>query len=205
VSEHNEQLLADQDLRTNDTVLLHWNETSFKIDFVQSHAKAPLVSSEGQSGSCVRLFASPSRNVTAHCNAKGTPAQGWYANGKLIQYDTECDSSTLACGVLGQEGWFAQEKQNRSAVQYERCSWQTQLPVCKENQQGLGWYLDNRLVAKDHDCRKKAIECGTINGHEAWVAYVRSAPKLYSAQSCIEAVKQELQKAPRNRSDIAKR
>lgn len=123
----------------------------------------------------------------AACNASGTPAQGWYQAGRIIQHSRSCGNETLSCGSSPIPGWYVQQKIQRTLVKSEECSWVRDLPVCKSTSAGgKGWHIGDRLLAVDSSCSGKDIECGSSGTkEEGWYAFERSSPQLLLTESCL--------------------
>lgn len=157
------------------------------IDVVVSHDTQPTLKTDQETAVCTHLWmgGSDHKSTAASCNAIGTPAQGWYAGGKLIRHTRNCSEEVLSCGSSPQEGWFVQKKTERVLITSERCAWMREKPQC-QNRSGIsGWYLGERLLSRDDECRSKVIECNSLGRNEGWIAYKKSTPKLYSADSCF--------------------
>lgn len=145
--------------------------------------ETPVIRIGDQVASCMVLRSQVSN---ASCNAIGTASQGWYANGKLLKHSRSCNSEVLACGnVESKEGWFVQKKINRVRIAQEHCAWRKEKPMCNRSSDGTsGWYLSDRLVARDDECDKKSIECIPSAKNEGWFTYRKSDPQLLIASGC---------------------
>lgn len=171
-------------LQDEQTDLL-WKGKGFQL----SMTPTPTVKSSTKVGTCTQIWSKKAAVITPRCNAVGTSAQGWYAGGKLVRYDKNCHTATLACGASDSQGWFLQKKTNTVMVHKERCSWQKTTPACTTRSGITGWYLKDRFVAKDDDCHGKSIECSSSSDGEGWVSYKRSLPQFYAEAKCLESVK----------------
>jgi hypothetical protein len=142
---------------------------------------------ERQATPCVQLLTN-SRTSSAKppsCNALGTPAQGWYQSGKMIQLSATCEREALFCGAAPTPGWYIQKKTQRILAKSERCGWLRETPVCKTGVTATGWHVGERLIARDDECSYKHMECvGIGTKAEGWYVYERSSPKLLVAGSC---------------------
>jgi hypothetical protein len=142
---------------------------------------------ENQATPCVQLLTN-SRAPSAKpptCNALGTPAQGWYQSGKIIQPSARCDREVLFCGATPTPGWYIQKKTGRILAKAERCGWIRDTPVCKTGTTATGWHVSDRLIARDDECSYKHMECvGIGTKAEGWYVYERSSPKLLVAGAC---------------------
>lgn len=172
---------------------------SLDATFLFSEVPALVVS--GQTTPCTVLLSQSLASIRsgATCNAIGTPSQGWYVNGRLVKHSRSCSTEVLACGTdQMQEGWFVQKKVERVRVTAERCSWRKEKPICKTNNGTSAWYLGDRLVARDDECRQKDIECVPTVKTEGWFTFKRSDPQLLVASEC--GVKTLSQKTAKNRA-----
>ena len=142
---------------------------------------------ESQASPCVQLLTN-SKSPTARpptCNALGTPAQGWYQSGKLIQLSANCAHEALFCGAMPAPGWYIQKKTQRILAKPELCGWVRETPICKTGPGATGWHLGDRLIARDDECAYKHMECARSGTRlEGWYIYERSSPKLLAAGSC---------------------
>jgi hypothetical protein len=137
---------------------------------------------------CVQLIKNTKVAVAvkpASCKASGTPAQGWYQAGRIIQHSHSCSHEVLSCGAAPIPGWYVQQKIQRSLVKGENCGWMKKTPVCRSSESVTGWFFDDRLVAKDEKCFNKEIECRSAEtNQEGWYVYERSSPQLLVTESC---------------------
>jgi hypothetical protein len=142
---------------------------------------------EKSASSCVQLLTS-SKSVPAKpasCNAAGTPAEGWYQAGRVIQHTRNCSGDTLTCGMTPTPGWYVQKKTQRVMAKSEKCGWVREMPVCKSGSTATGWHLNDRLIARDDECSYKQMECAeTGTKKEGWYVFERSSPKLLISGAC---------------------
>ena len=150
--------------------------------------ETPSLATGTQVSPCMILLSqnSSSAKSNASCNAIGTASQGWYANGKLLKHSHSCNTEVLACGTAqDKEGWFVQKKIERVRIAEERCAWRREKPVCKQITEGTsGWFLSDRLVARDDECARKSIECTPSAKNEGWFTFRKSDPQLLVASGC---------------------
>ena len=147
-----------------------------------------LVSSQGQ-GQCTQIFvSSPISEKFPQCNAVGTPSQGWYLGGRVLAHNKTCNAETISCGISTREGWHIQKKFDRVLLAKERCTWSKDRPQCIGKNNIVGWYLDNRLIARDDECVGKSIECSKIKEGEGWFSFKRSSPLFFAEAKCIDSV-----------------
>ncbi|MCX6126728.1 MAG: hypothetical protein NTV34_18515 [Proteobacteria bacterium] len=147
-----------------------------------------LVSSQGQ-GQCTQIFvSSPLSEKFPQCNAVGTPSQGWYLGGRVLSHNKTCNAETISCGISTREGWHIQKKFNRVLLAKERCLWSKARPQCVGKNNIVGWYLDNRLIARDDECIGKSIECTKIKEGEGWFSFKRSSPLFFAEAKCFDSV-----------------
>ena len=142
---------------------------------------------ESSSSKCVQLHTNSTAVPVkpASCNASGTPAEGWYHGGRVIQHTRNCSVDTLTCGLTPTPGWYVQKKTRRVLAKSERCAWLRDTPICKSGTNATGWHLNDRLIARDDECSSKQIECaGTGSKKEGWYVFERSVPKLLISGAC---------------------
>lgn len=177
-------LQANTSELTQKTTLINIKDISATFLF----GETPSLALGTKSSPCMVLQSQSSNSAksSASCNAIGTPSQGWYANGKLLKHSHSCNTEVLACGSAeNKEGWFVQKKMGRVRVAEERCAWRREKPVCKKNMDGTsGWFLSDRLVARDDECSKKSIECTPSTKNEGWFTFRKSDPQLLMASGC---------------------
>jgi hypothetical protein len=126
----------------------------------------------------------PNANI-ATCNAEGTPAQGWYHDGRFVKHSASCTKELLSCGDGKNSGWYLQKKKNQVLAKLEKCSWMKNSPQCVSKSSVAGWHIGNRLVSRDDNCVYKHIECrkhGTKK--EGWYVYEHTKPELLLSESC---------------------
>jgi hypothetical protein len=142
---------------------------------------------ENGSSPCIQLITN-SKTTTAKpasCNAAGTPAQGWYQSGKILQLSSSCNNEHLYCGIAPNPGWYVQKKHQRILAKGERCGFQRERPICKSENSITGWHLGDRLLARDDECSYKQMECSEVGSKkEGWYVYERSMPSLLIASEC---------------------
>ena len=142
---------------------------------------------EISSSKCVQLLTNSKTTPVkpASCNASGTPAEGWYLGGRVIQHTHSCSAETLTCGLTPTQGWYVQKKTQRVLAKAERCAWLRDTPICKSGITATGWHLNDRLIARDDECSSKQIECArTGSKKEGWYVFERSVPKLLISGAC---------------------
>lgn len=143
---------------------------------------------EAKAVPCVKLTASNSHSPNskqAACKASGTPAEGWYQAGRIIQHSHTCKNETISCGKLPIEGWYVQKKVHRTFLEADNCAWLQDTPRCSSHNEIKGWYLGQRLIKQDSSCQNKEIECLEAGPQEGgWYSFARSSPQLLVATSC---------------------
>jgi hypothetical protein len=142
---------------------------------------------EGAAVACVSFLTSDENSIAkpATCNAQGTPAEGWYQNGRIIKLSGNCRHEILSCADGGQQGWYLQKKTQRVLAKLEKCSWVSEKPQCVAGAQATGWHLGDRLISRDDDCAFKHIECGaTDTKKEGWYVFEHTKPKLLISGNC---------------------
>jgi hypothetical protein len=133
---------------------------------------------------CIQLQAS-SQSRAANCQAIGTPAEGWYQAGRIIQHTTQCQSKILTCGSQPTNGWYVQKKLKQNKRLKTPCSGQQATPACIVNDVASGWYLGGSILFADASCSTKKIECSDSGSpNEGWTTFETSQPELIAAESC---------------------
>ena len=134
---------------------------------------------------CIQLVVTTNNQKPANCQAVGTPAEGWYQAGKVIQHSHSCSSELLTCGSAPQKGWYVQKKTNKKLLKQEECGRQRSGLLCKTMGQVTGWYRDQDLISVDDSCIRKSIECNGIGTtSEGWFTYEKTSPQLLVADTC---------------------
>ena len=142
---------------------------------------------EKSASDCVQLFSRSKATPVkpASCNATGTPAEGWYQGGRIIQHSHSCTGDTLTCGMTPTAGWYVQKKTHRVLAKGEKCGWVRETPVCKSGSMATGWHLNDRLIARDDECSYKHMECASTGSkQEGWYVFEQSSPKLLISGAC---------------------
>ncbi len=135
---------------------------------------------------CVFFVSSDTEKAdTAACNAQGTPAEGWYYDGRIIKLSATCNKEMLSCSEGKNSGWFLQKKKQVVLAKLEKCGWTQELPTCRSGSLATGWHIGDRLISRDDDCSYKHIECGKqTTKKEGWYVFEHTKPELFLSENC---------------------